>query len=818
MCNIVMDFPGSPRVKVAKEKSRVSSVHDAPFLKWDNCLANSAQGWANQGQWALAGALDLPPCVGPAEENMGRRQSSAADVAAMWYAQETFWASGGGGPTKNFKAMVWKGADKLGCGVNPNLGADGPLYVCRIKGSNSKTDCKTPNAAGCEASMVGRRNSKSEAQCEAEAKQALIPVTTTTTPSPPAPTPAPTSAPPSSNSVDFSRNLEGQPWWENWKKWLMDKNGTIPTPPQGMALGMDSSFQSFSDFLKSFSWGDWWKFGQSGEVFAASAETKISSILHSYSGEGTPAGKDMMFEAVAERASWIYNESASLETEGDRVLKLVSLLTGPLQNNPNFPLFLANLTRFGSFIADKALDLADPSSSVYAVHSVAVGIESYAPAELRNTAFFDGFMGNLGALLEGLFKSLFSFGLPFMSPPNCQFAASTANSLFASAVSKVIGMDAEALLELRGELSVRPERETGLRTAPSLLQMSASRGRASAASSPSPVSSNNNRTSQQADVALIQRNAQASTTPVPGVGPGPGWNKEPYSWLVPPVLGPWYIPPSPSGYYGWDHLRNSELDDELYNLYKTFTQYSWLLGFAGDGLMQGLTGLLGGLFNPDGFGGVFSTILCSLMGQLAGGGFSGLFDMFKQLLAGDFLGVFAKLFGFIGPGVGGPNGGGGWVLLKKAVKESREFHGLTALQVGKHKSAESVSGVIAESFMMSVGPGLSSDPDFANFVDRIAQLVDNSVVSALEAGLPYVTPENIAHGLNTVVVPHTQSVVFGVLAGRRLGTSYSGANSGADMTTGVQVMLPKPALIEVQHQEQREKEKERPVRLRRAVQ
>mmetsp|Transcript_2540 Transcript_2540/g.5293 ORF Transcript_2540/g.5293 Transcript_2540/m.5293 type:complete len:325 (-) Transcript_2540:221-1195(-) len=180
---------------------------------------------------------------------------------------------------------------------------------------------------------------------------------------------------------------------------------------------MDSSFQSFSDFLKSFSWGDWWKFGQSGEVFAASAETKISSILHSYSGEGTPAGKDMMFEAVAERASWIYNESASLETEGDRVLKLVSLLTGPLQNNPNFPLFLANLTRFGSFIADKALDLADPSSSVYAVHSVAVGIESYAPAELRNTAFFDGFMGNLGALLEGLFKSLFSFGLPFMSPP-----------------------------------------------------------------------------------------------------------------------------------------------------------------------------------------------------------------------------------------------------------------------------------------------------------------------------------------------------------------------------------------------------------------
>jgi len=120
--------------------------------------------------------------------------------------------------------------------------------------------------------------------------------------------------------------------------------------------------------------------------------------------------------------------------------------------------------------------------------------------------------------------------------------------------------------------------------------------------------------------------------------------------------------------------------------------------------------------------------------------------------------------------------------------------------------------------MMSVGPGLSSDPDFANFVDRIAQLVDNSVVSALEAGLPYVTPENIAHGLNTVVVPHTQSVVFGVLAGRRLGTSYSGANSGADMTTGVQVMLPKPALIEVQHQEQREKEKERPVRLRRAVQ
>eukprot|EP00386_Alphamonas_edax_P009615 GDKI01031535.1.p1 GENE.GDKI01031535.1~~GDKI01031535.1.p1 ORF type:complete len:240 (-),score=68.32 GDKI01031535.1:92-811(-) len=146
-------------------------MHDSPFLTWDACMATSAQEWADAGEFQHLDSYGLAPCAGPAGENLAMGQQSSSAAVSDWYSEVSLWTEGSTqftAGTGHFTALIWKGATKLGCGVNKEKA----LYVCRYKGTDTK-DCKTPNMGGCFADNVPPRNTKTEAECETPARAAV---------------------------------------------------------------------------------------------------------------------------------------------------------------------------------------------------------------------------------------------------------------------------------------------------------------------------------------------------------------------------------------------------------------------------------------------------------------------------------------------------------------------------------------------------------------------------------------------------------------------------------------------------------------------
>ena len=94
-------------------------------------------------------SYSIPPPAGPAGENLAMGYSTATQATDGWYSEVANWAFNPGdgtltsGTTGHFTAMVWKGVQKLGCG----LYASTKIWVCRYKAGDTLS-ADTPNMAG----------------------------------------------------------------------------------------------------------------------------------------------------------------------------------------------------------------------------------------------------------------------------------------------------------------------------------------------------------------------------------------------------------------------------------------------------------------------------------------------------------------------------------------------------------------------------------------------------------------------------------------------------------------------------------------------
>eukprot|EP00388_Colpodella_angusta_P042401 GDKK01056161.1.p1 GENE.GDKK01056161.1~~GDKK01056161.1.p1 ORF type:complete len:615 (+),score=97.39 GDKK01056161.1:140-1984(+) len=160
-------------------------LHDVPFLEWSDCVAQSAQTWADRGIFKHSDAYDLKPCAGPSGENLAQGHPSVSSAVRAWYNERPIWEKSAKNSfvssAGHFTAMMWKGLKFLGCGRND------ALYVCRYKGDDD-LNCNTPNMGGCYTQQVPSLNTKfKESDCYEKAlahfNQTVMkePTTTTTT-------------------------------------------------------------------------------------------------------------------------------------------------------------------------------------------------------------------------------------------------------------------------------------------------------------------------------------------------------------------------------------------------------------------------------------------------------------------------------------------------------------------------------------------------------------------------------------------------------------------------------------------------------------
>jgi len=147
----------TPRDAEAKTWTMAHNVyrcmHDVPFAKWSNPVADDIKTYLEPLTSMIhSSSYDVAPPAGPAGENLfwGSGTWSPGDATSGWYSEyklcNTFPGCNSGGftmGTGHFTAMVWKGAQELGCTSNSH-----GLKGCRYKGGDSKT-CATPNMGGC---------------------------------------------------------------------------------------------------------------------------------------------------------------------------------------------------------------------------------------------------------------------------------------------------------------------------------------------------------------------------------------------------------------------------------------------------------------------------------------------------------------------------------------------------------------------------------------------------------------------------------------------------------------------------------------------
>jgi len=112
-------------------------IHNAPPIKWDKDVAQSAQEWSDTGTSSHSDCYGLKPPYGPAGENMaGGSHMTPEKACDMWHDESPEKGPNCGG---HCTAMLWKKSKKLGCGIYKETGgtmfcryADGPANYGRI--------------------------------------------------------------------------------------------------------------------------------------------------------------------------------------------------------------------------------------------------------------------------------------------------------------------------------------------------------------------------------------------------------------------------------------------------------------------------------------------------------------------------------------------------------------------------------------------------------------------------------------------------------------------------------------------------------------
>lgn len=121
--------------------------HGAGNLQWDSALATKAQNWANKiKSWNSLTHSASYKTNPPSGENLARGQSSKAKAMKAWYDEYYLWKRGNWKNVNgigHFTAMIWKGANRIGCGQA------GKFYVCEYGSSKCRStgncDCKFDN-------------------------------------------------------------------------------------------------------------------------------------------------------------------------------------------------------------------------------------------------------------------------------------------------------------------------------------------------------------------------------------------------------------------------------------------------------------------------------------------------------------------------------------------------------------------------------------------------------------------------------------------------------------------------------------------------
>ena len=102
-----------------------------------------------------ADSYNIPPPAGPAGENLAMGYAGGTQATDGWYSEIADWAftpgdgTGSSGTTGHFTAMIWKGVQKLGCG----LYASTKIWVCRYKAGDTLSG-DTPNMGGTAESVL----------------------------------------------------------------------------------------------------------------------------------------------------------------------------------------------------------------------------------------------------------------------------------------------------------------------------------------------------------------------------------------------------------------------------------------------------------------------------------------------------------------------------------------------------------------------------------------------------------------------------------------------------------------------------------------
>jgi len=130
-------------------------MHDVPPVVWSpEVYADAASTFAYQQDLAHSDCFHVPAPAGPAAENLFKPASylpTPLEAVSAWYSEIADCGpfpgcrAGASGPVAHFTALVWDGAQEIGCLVN-----DANIAVCRYKGHNFAS-CATPNSAGAAA-------------------------------------------------------------------------------------------------------------------------------------------------------------------------------------------------------------------------------------------------------------------------------------------------------------------------------------------------------------------------------------------------------------------------------------------------------------------------------------------------------------------------------------------------------------------------------------------------------------------------------------------------------------------------------------------
>jgi len=175
-----------------REHNIYRCMHDSAPVVWSEPVYQDVlTTFQSQTAMVKSDSFSLAAPAGPAGENLylSTRKPTVKESVAAWYGEHEDCGrlpgckGGATGVTGHFTAMMWNGAQEIGCAANKHN-----LVACRYKGSDTPT-CRTPNMGGEYKSNVFPRV-RTRAECERRV-DACNCGRAAPAPSPVAPSPAP---------------------------------------------------------------------------------------------------------------------------------------------------------------------------------------------------------------------------------------------------------------------------------------------------------------------------------------------------------------------------------------------------------------------------------------------------------------------------------------------------------------------------------------------------------------------------------------------------------------------------------------------------